>query len=1186
MVAKESLEMSSTDQLANGHAESQDDIKKAQTGNGIYWFTFGVIFLLVAACVISVSVIFTREDCNCEGDFEPIVGSPSEPPTTTPRFTSPQTEADICSLPVDPNNCGESLPRWRYDTETSSCVEFIYTGCPDNKNNFATEDDCQSICGDAGGLPPTCTQLQDTPLDTLDVSDIFGTSTTLLTVAPPSDRVGELRTNGALPTGHFACNQINHGPLSPIRQFPHSATMDEMGITYEAYTLERWTDPNRQDPFYELTPGKDGAPWDKIEELGAGMKQMVSAPDSLPFSIFSGLTGIRVSLEDNENDPIMTDFGEMYANFLYTDANGGTMELPLVRGSGMLTHLFTDAIPVLTPYCLRAINDEPTSFECPEEESVENAGSGYVEASCNASSESATFVLHLTKPIKDISDVQWVASESTEWDSDNGGFMTCDETCCELSSDGKTVTIHLEGAVSSVNYAINVINKYVVPQHDYSYYWYRNPLTVACTNSSDVVVSRGQRMPVWFYGTASVDSTMCQRDLVGGYEVTATLKLSSPANSLQEVQYLIADVNDEWNSVYSWNTCNANTCDLEDDGFTVVMTLSVNYTNVNFAANVIGQFVTESVPANWRRQPEKIYCPGGDPAPTPQPITLTDNRFIFELSEPLTIEGVTDSTRKYAVFFSERMTMTFDVNGASFVPARPLVDKFTGIMQLVYAGSGTPGNFTWVDKLADFAGVYSYKPKTRFCTEGDKGYISFDWNKKGDDFLETNPNLDLLTVVLPHQEPLLGDNLVETPFGYKGYVGDNWVMEEDLPPASMEPNMDAVERIKGQPDKLQNVLQAIEKDTAQQTLELDCTTASIHSYEAGKSIGMVARLASISRAFGTEDYIELDQSLRRCLDLWLGIVGGIAEDNVIRYDTVWGGLWMRGAGPDEELFPWTNYGFISYADHHYHFGYWLYAIAYYAKYYPVWAFKEDNYNRIMAMARDVGSPSKDDPYFPTVRQKDWYTGSSWATGIGGGTRQQEAIAEAINCYHALAALGLAMNDTNLQAIGQITTATEIRAAKTYWQVRENNRHLFPSLIQRWGVIGQLQEDGIFYYTLNWPCEPDQFPQRHACIVGIQIIPIISISYLYMDQEWAESVYDVCSHSIDPSSAPGGGMVDSDWYTLDPVTTRFGSFCQSIMAKVNETTKQEAIDYITNLETTDLEPGSGLASTLLFIYESA
>ena len=65
----------------------------------------------------------------------------------------------------------------------------------------------------------------------------------------------------------------------------------------------------------------------------------------------------------------MTDFGEMYADFLYTNGNGGSLELPLVRGSAMLTHLFTNANPVLKPYCLVAVNGVDTSFECPEERS-------------------------------------------------------------------------------------------------------------------------------------------------------------------------------------------------------------------------------------------------------------------------------------------------------------------------------------------------------------------------------------------------------------------------------------------------------------------------------------------------------------------------------------------------------------------------------------------------------------------------------------------------------------------------------------------------------------------------------------------------------------------------------------------------------------------------------------------------
>ena len=91
-MATNSLEMTSTDQLANGLAESQEDIKQPKNNNGVYWFTFGVIFLLVAACVISVSVIFAGGDCNCEGEFEPIVGTPTEPPATTPMITTPQPE--------------------------------------------------------------------------------------------------------------------------------------------------------------------------------------------------------------------------------------------------------------------------------------------------------------------------------------------------------------------------------------------------------------------------------------------------------------------------------------------------------------------------------------------------------------------------------------------------------------------------------------------------------------------------------------------------------------------------------------------------------------------------------------------------------------------------------------------------------------------------------------------------------------------------------------------------------------------------------------------------------------------------------------------------------------------------------------------------------------------------------------
>lgn len=82
---------------------------------------------------------------------------------------------------------------------------------------------------------------------------------------------------------------------------------------------------------------------------------------------------------------------------------------------------------------------------------------------------------------------------------------------------------------------------------------------------------------------------------------------------------------------------------------------------------------------------------------------------------------------------------------------------------------------------------------------------------------------------------------------------------------------------------LQNILAAIEKDATFETLVEDCTRGGAQSYWAGKSIGMVTRLATISRAFGTDHYKKLDESLRTCLDLWLGIVGGLPIENVLRY---------------------------------------------------------------------------------------------------------------------------------------------------------------------------------------------------------------------------------------------------------------------------------------------------------------
>lgn len=174
-------------------------------------------------------------------------------------------------------------------------------------------------------------------------------------------------------------------------------------------------------------------------------------------------------------------------------------------------------------------------------------------------------------------------------------------------------------------------------------------------------------------------------------------------------------------------------------------------------------------------------------------------------------------------------------------------------------------------------------------------------------------------------------------------------------------------------------------------------------------------------------------------------------------------------------------------DHHFHYGYHIYAASVVAEYDRAWGRKW--FEHVLLMIRDVANPSSTDHYFPLFRQKDWYLGNSWASGIAlvgtrpySNGRNQESSSEAIAAYEGIAMYGSVMmkafgngksdsESDNKNAftacrvfnIGRMLASTEISSADRYWHVYSPKRHqtypdsYTPSAIgMMWETMAQFQ----------------------------------------------------------------------------------------------------------------------------------
>jgi len=49
-------------------------------------------------------------------------------------------------MPPVYGRCSENMTRWHYEEAHDRCVEFKFSGCRGNKNNFYTQNECIESC--------------------------------------------------------------------------------------------------------------------------------------------------------------------------------------------------------------------------------------------------------------------------------------------------------------------------------------------------------------------------------------------------------------------------------------------------------------------------------------------------------------------------------------------------------------------------------------------------------------------------------------------------------------------------------------------------------------------------------------------------------------------------------------------------------------------------------------------------------------------------------------------------------------------------------------------------------------------------------------------------------------------------------------------------------------------------------
>ncbi|KAJ2852293.1 hypothetical protein IWW36_000436 [Coemansia brasiliensis] len=366
----------------------------------------------------------------------------------------------------------------------------------------------------------------------------------------------------------------------------------------------------------------------------------------------------------------------------------------------------------------------------------------------------------------------------------------------------------------------------------------------------------------------------------------------------------------------------------------------------------------------------------------------------------------------------------------------------------------------------------------------DAAEFTINWKVRGSG--------DPLLCALPHHQRSLLDASWEDAVGgfwtYKGQMqvvrGCQWRWREYIEPLGFAGSTPLTSEHK---EKLQEL---VSMDV--QSLPQDTANLPPDPYFFGKALARAARIALIADEVG--DGYSRDLALGRAIEWFTPWIDG-TNPNPLVYDTEWRGI-VSKAGLND---PYADFGQGRYNDHHFHYGYFIYAAAVIAKLNPQWI--AEHQDSIDLLVRDYCNLNSSDSSFPLLRCFDMYEGSSWAAGLFpfADSRNQESTSEAINAYYGAYLYAQVTNRLDIARVIRGMLQLEARAARTYWHLDDLASDLYPDVYAcDKAIVGILWSSKIDYATF--------FGANPEFIYGIQFLPYTPASSLLIKSRWIDKIW--------------------------------------------------------------------------------